>query len=374
MDFFLKNYIKFFIVAIVLAVFLWVLSPMVPVYGSDIKWYVAMAEGRFSEVIQPFSGRFLQPFITGQISSYLELNLNQSFSIISIISLISFFIASAIFFKKISQSPFFFIPIFLLPYFAGLFQATFLPDSFYLFLIALFFLFLIYRMETASLLILFLLFLTRESTILLGLTLLIVSFLRSQRILAIATFMVIALSVFTTYQISELGLPNVHNLSNLSYLILKMPYNFFNNTFGIKLWVNTLPNLCEPISVLNIPQYIPIDPINKIGFCRFDISAPIYTALVLSTTFGVMPLILFYLLFSQFKLILRKFPLWLIVALIYGLASYFMSIFVTGAVQRSIGYGWPAFLLAVPFLLAVFFQIDKRFLFKLSFVQIFIVC
>ena len=107
MDFFLKNYIKFFIVAIVLAVFLWVLSPMVPVYGSDIKWYVAMAEGRFSEVIQPFSGRFLQPFITGQISSYLELNLNQSFSIISIISLISFFIASAIFFHS-----YFFIAVF----------------------------------------------------------------------------------------------------------------------------------------------------------------------------------------------------------------------------------------------------------------------
>lgn len=359
--------------AAALMVLLWALSSIVPVYGSDMKWYVAMAENRFNEVIQPFSGRFLQPFLTGQISSYFGLSVNQSFFVVTIISLISFFIINAVLFKKISQPSLFLVPIFLLPYFAGLFQASFLPDSFYIFLIAFFFLFLMERMEAAGLLILFLLFLTRESTILLGIALLVVSFLRSQKILTVAVLVVIALSIFTTYQIAALGLPNIHNLSNFSYLVLKMPYNFFNNVFGAKLWINTLPNLCNPLFVFNVPRYLQIGPIDSVGFCRFDASAPLYTAMVLLTTFGVMPLALCYVLFSRFKLVMNKSPLWLLIALTYGLASYFMSVLVTGAVQRSVGYGWPAFLLAVPFLLTAFFQIDKKFLLKLSFVQMFVV-
>ena len=151
-----------------------------------------------------------------------------------------------------------------------------------------------------------------------------------------------------------------------------MPYNLLNNVFGVKLWVNTLPNNCDPVSVFDLPDYLPTSPINKVGFCGFDVSIPLRTALILLTTFGVMPLALFYLLSMKFKSIMDSSPPWLVIALIYGIVSCLMSVLVTGAVQRSVGYGWPAFLLAAPFLITAFFQIDKRFLLKLSFIQLFV--
>src|SRR3989344_4029728 len=102
---FFKDYIGFFVAAVALVIIIFVLSPLVPAYGSDAEWYIALAEGRFGEVIQPFSGRFLQPFLAGLFSSYSNTSIDQSFLIIAIISLIFFFVINAVLFKKMSQPP-----------------------------------------------------------------------------------------------------------------------------------------------------------------------------------------------------------------------------------------------------------------------------
>lgn len=70
---FLDNYV-FLIPAVILTVFVIVLNlPLTaPVSGADSQWYIAIAHGRINEVIKPFSGRFLHPFLVGQLNYYFS--------------------------------------------------------------------------------------------------------------------------------------------------------------------------------------------------------------------------------------------------------------------------------------------------------------
>jgi len=43
-------------------------------------------------------------------------------------------------------------------------------------------------------------------------------------------------------------------------------------------------------------------------------------------------------------------PIWVVIGLLYGLASFLIGPMLGASVNRLIGYGWPAFWLAVPFL------------------------
>lgn len=366
------NILAGFLTIIAIVFLLFSSVSLVPGYSSDAEWYIAIANGHINEVIKPFSGRFLQPFLAGQLGSVFGISIDQSFFILAILSLVLFLFINAVLLKKILPSFLLMIPVFLIPYFATMLKAFFLPDLFYAFLIALFFLLLSYEMEVMSLILLFPLFLTRESTVLLGAVLLAISLLRSKRLFAAAVFAVMVISIFTTQSIADLGLPNVHNLGNLSYLVLKVPYNLLNNLFGARLWVNTLPNNCNPLFVSDLPMGLSIGSINKVGFCGFFPFSPLSTLLTFLTVFGVAPLVLFYLLVPKLKVAFNKLPLWLVVAIMYGLACYFVSVFATGAVQKFMGYGWPAFLLAVPFLMSVFVRGESSFFIKFSLIHLFV--
>ena len=370
-DFF-ETPVSFFLVAAAIVVLVFLSMPLVPHYGSDAEWYISIANGHIGDVIKPFSGRFLQPFLAGQLSPFFGISVDQSFFFIAILSLLLFLFLNAFLLKKISLPPLLLFPIFLLPYLGTILNAFFLPDLFYGLLVVLFFVFLFYDMEVASLLVLFPLFLTRESTVLLGAVLLAVSLFRSKKLFAVAVFVVMIISIFTVQNVADIGLPNVHNLGNLSYLVLKVPYNFLNNIFGVKLWVNTLSNNCDPVFTSGLPMGLSVGSINKVGFCGFDASFPLNAVLTFLTIFGIAPLVLFYLLVPRLKAAFRDLPFWLVVAVIYGLACYFMSVFATGAIQKFMGYGWPAFLLAVPFLVSIFVWSDRRFLVKLSLIQLFV--
>jgi hypothetical protein len=369
---FFNTPVSFFVMAVLVAVLISAATSLVPKYGSDAEWYVAIANGHIGEVIKPFSGRFFQPLLAGQISSYLGLSINRSFLLLTIVSMALFLVVNAFLLKKTIKSSLLLVPIFLLPYFAVILKAFVLPDFFYIFLLSLFFLELFYKKESLSLLVLFLLFLTRESTIILGLIFFVVCLARSRKLLSAAALLVVLASIFITQKVGNLGLPDAYHLNGFSYLILKAPYDFLSNVFGVRLWTNALPNVCAPAFLFNLPQNLVLGSINKIGFCGFSALAPLQTIVALLTVFGAMPFVLFYTLFSNFKLILGKAPLWAVVSVIYGAIAFFTSVFVTNAIERSAGLGWPAFLLATPFLVGIFFQVDKRFLIKLSLVQFFV--
>ncbi len=365
-----SGYIFYLLLAAVIVFFLFSLNIVVgPTYGGDSEWYVAAAEGRFHELIVPYSSRFLHPFMVGFFSRLFSFEVYPIFLAVTAVSVFLFLVTNSAFLKKILNSPLLLIPIFLLPYFFATLREIFQPDAFYIFLTALFFLFLFYQKESASLLVLFLLFLTRESTIILGLIFIILSWLRSKKILALTALVVVAISFYVTSAIGSIGQPNVHQLNGLVYLPLKFVYNFAANVFGVKLWVNTYTS-CEPAFQFNLPAIPQLGVINKAGFCGFDFSLPLYTLFTLLTIFGVGPLLLFSYLKRQSKKIFKEFAFWIVVALIYGLAHFFIGVFAGTVIQRIVGYSWPAFLLINPFLIKKFFICDRKFIMKLSMVQI----
>ncbi len=362
---------SYILIAVAVAVlFIAAAAPLAPIYGGDSNWYIAIAEGHLNQVIQPFSGRVLHPFLAGWLSSFSSLNTTQSFLFLAIISLVFSLIVNSLIFKKTVRSPVFFVFLFFSPYFLSIFREFFLSDIFYVFLTSLFFLALFYEKEALALLMLFPLFLARESTILLGAILLLVGLWRSKKLLSVAAAIVIILSVFTASRFNSLGLPNAHELTGLPYLILKLPYNFLNNVLGIVPWSNTLPH-CEPIFQYHLPALSFFGSIQSIGICGFNPLFPLATVTTLLTIFGIMPAVLIYL-FSKRKIVFGKVPFWLAIALVYGVISYFMSAIATTGVGRLAGYGWPAFLLFTPIIFANSFKMEGEFLIKISFLQFFV--
>ncbi len=362
-----------FIAASVIIVFLVIVLKLFFIvrFDGDARWYAAMAKGRINEVIKPFSGRFLHPFLAGWLSHYFQLDLGISFFILDIFSLFLFFLAIFLIFKKSVNSLFLIIPLFLLPYFPSALNEIFLPDIFYIFLTALFFLFLFYKKEALSLIILFSLFLARESTIILALILIILSWLHSKKLLAIATLCVIGISFFITGSISNIGQPDIHGLSGPVYIVFKFAYNFMVNVFGARFWVNTY-HTCEPIFKFFLPHAKLFGNIREAGFCGFDFSLPINTLVTLLTIFGIAPLIFFYVFKTRLKDVFKDFPFWILVAVVYGVAHYFLGIVAGTGVWRIVGYSWPAFLLTTPIFTRKFFNINKKIIIKLSLIHLFV--
>ena len=184
----MSNFIKkyscywgfFLIAAIILSLLLLLNLFLRYAPGGDEGWYTAMADGRLYEVVQPFSGRFLHPFIAGFLHSFFSLPFSLSFFLITASSLFFFLLINTILFKRELSSSLLLIPLFFTPYFFDTLRRFFQPDSLYLLLTALFFLCLFYKKDAIALFLLFPLFLARESTIILGLLFSFLLFFRSK--------------------------------------------------------------------------------------------------------------------------------------------------------------------------------------------------
>ena len=77
---FTSGYIPYFFLAFLIVIFLFFLNIAAgPTYGGDSEWYIAAAEGRLDDLITPYSGRFLHPFIVGSLDHIIPLDLYQIF-------------------------------------------------------------------------------------------------------------------------------------------------------------------------------------------------------------------------------------------------------------------------------------------------------
>ncbi len=366
-------YIKFFIIAGFITALLFTINSIwFRTYGGDTEWYIAAAHGRLEELIQPYSTRFLHPFLVGLLNVLFPLTIEQSFLIMGVLSAFLFFVLNSVILKKtINLKPILLFPIFFSPYFLLIIREVFEPDAFYLFLTSLFLLFLFFEKEIAVLQVFFLLYLSRETTSLLGLILAIAAWFKGKKLFVIGVIVIFLTSVYLSGILNSIGKPNIHNLNTSLYLVAKLSFNFLTNVLGIKPWANTYAN-CEPIFKLSLLRLEQLGNINEIGFCGFNILAPVQTSIILLTLFGIAPLFLFYILIKKRKIIFKEISFWMIVALIYGIANYFIGIIAGTGIQRIVGYGWPAFLLATPIFVYRFFDLDKKFILKLSLIHIFI--
>lgn len=365
------SYLNFVLTAAAIIAILFHLNIILgPTIGGDTEWYIAAANGHLNEIIEPYSGRFFHPFLVGYIASNFSITIEHGFLIISIASVFLFFLINTLLLKKVLHSSLLLFPLFLSPYFFNTLREIFEPDAFYIFLSALFFLFLFYKMERIGLFTIFFLFLTRETTAILGIMYAgMVWLLSKKKILAITIIAIMGVSFYLTGIMKSIGRPNIHNLSGSTYMVSKLSYNFLTNVAGMRLWINTT-NICEPTFKLSLPANKSLGNVREIGFCDFDLSLPLKAFITLFSIFGVAPLIVFYVFLKKRNEIFKNFSFGFLLILGYGLAHYFIGIFAGTGIGRIVGYSWPMFLIAGPVFLSIFFETDRKFIFKLSLVQL----
>ena len=336
-------------------------------FDVDSHFYRDIAEGRISSVIKPFSYRILHPFITGLIASSLQLDTELSFLIVGILSLVILVTTVALIAR--SSIPYYGIAAILVtPFLLGLFQDYYLPDLFHAALLGLFLLCLVHEKHWLSLILLFALQITRESTVLLTVVLVVLSFSRKQWKLGLGSIFVTALGIAVTGHFASRGQSNIHEISNLLYLAAKIPYNFFKNLLGLVFWTNTFAVNnparfpLEPMWQISLPGWVPSGAIHSVGFYTFDLSYPLITINLLLTTFGIMPALVLVYLSRMQKRLFTEGSLAISVALLYGLLSFVIGTSLGASVDRLIGYGWPCFWIACPFLLKQHHHDDRKFI------------
>ncbi len=121
-----------------------------------------------------------------------------------------------------------------------------------------------------------------------------------------------------------------------------MPWNLAKNFLGLEAWANLNPSCGTPIW----HHAVHLGPLHDIGYCAIQPQYPIRLVAYALATFGLLPLLLWRVGQAPDPTpppnLLTRF------CLLYGLAAYLMAGLLGYSVQRLYGYGWPAFLVALP--------------------------
>lgn len=346
-----------------------------PYLSDDSEHYIELAEGRAENVIKPYSNRIFHPLMVQTLATIGNISTDQSFFVWAIVALIILTLAVSMIIRLVDlPNPLIIIiAVLLTPFLLNLFKDYYLPDLFHAALLGLFFLLIACAQQVrqqcrwaigASFLVLFLLVVTRESTILLTLSIVLISFYKSERKLAYAAIAATLVGIFAVSLAAHPGQTNIHAMNDLVYMGLKIPHNFLKNILGIQLWANTFAanqaTYCAPIMTMNLPNWLHLSSINSIGMCDFEPLLPLKTMTLLLVTFGIAPTLVIYDLVKNFKKILIDSPLWLLIALTYGLLAFFLGTSIGASVMRLIAYGWPCFLIVAPIFLLKYHHLNRK--------------
>jgi hypothetical protein len=177
---------------------------------------------------------------------------------------------------------------------------------------------------------------------------------------------VVALAISS--RVTRHALPNIHGSSELIYMILKVPFNFAKNDLGLILWTDTLENLKDltPRVVFAVPRWLPLGRIHKVGIVGFEFTHPLETLALALSLFGVAPSVAVMEIVHRVRAWRQRdravdpLPLWIRLTFVYGLVVAILGPALGAATTRLIGYGWPAFMIAVPAILAMDWRLDAR--------------
>lgn len=325
---------------------------------SDALFYREIALGNLALVQQPFAGRLLHPLFVFAVDTLTPLSVDQSFLVIGVALIFALSIGLCWLRRELHISLLYFILVILSPALFFLSRDYYLTDLAQS--VALIFLFIAIVKKGlghgSTLLLLALSFLIRESTLLVAVSMGAVAiFHRDQKtvykILSITVMAWILLGV-----LSRWSLPNIHHLPSSIYLLLKVPFNGLHNLAGINLTSNTLDanagrTLCTIVRTISLPSLSFLGEFRSVSLCRPDWSYPLNTLLLMLTTFGTLPLLLFRSLRKQTG-VLQKSPLVIQIMCLYGLLAFFFAPLFGSSLDRLLAMGWPAFLITVPFLVS----------------------
>jgi hypothetical protein len=347
----------------------------------DSAAYIKLAEGRLSEVGKPFSNRLTCPTLARFISRSTGWSLDASFFALNFafaavwISLglgwifrrtRSFALATAIVLTPVT-----------LLYAREIYNA----DCVHAALTIIFFLLLARRLWWAAIPVLFLLQITNEATMLLTLVFVLVCAYHRMWKLALAGILVTGLGIGVVGHYAKQGKGNIHDQGTLVYLVGKVPFNFLTNVCGLRMWTNThaendpaaYPN--EPMFKVDVPKWIPTGRMRQVGIYALDYLAPLRSAGVMFTIFGVMPVVALFAIVRRRWRLVRDDGLSFIalLTLVYGVLAYLLGPSLGAGYFRLTSRGWPLAWIAVPELLAHYFNLNpnnKRFIGQLVWLQV----
>ncbi len=329
-------------------------QPVPYLAAIDSERYLQLAQGRIAEVESPFSKRVLHPWLVSQLSAVTGMELPQSFLIVNVLAfaLLAYCVAELL--RHVGADPRWALLLLLTPFALEGLLFGYMSDLFHMALSALFFLLLLRGRIPWALLVLFLAFLARESTLLLCVMCGALAWWRRERKLMLGCIAVLLAGMFCSSLFGRMGQPNIHKLPDLFYLALKVPYNFLSNVCGLVIWSDVRPDVGVPFAKWDLPAWLHIGSDRQVGLC-FRGRYPLNTLLVFVTLFGSG---LFFLVRTLRALRAKrgtwrgmKPPFAVELAFFYGTIAFLLGTSLGDWVERLIGYGWPVFWIALPYLI-----------------------
>ncbi len=329
--------------------------------------YQAMAEGRMQEVVQPYAKRVLHPLVVRWVGG--------SFEVVAVVTLIAFFIALTKLLgafdngferEKIVSDPHKeMLQLFCLvcaPFFCSYIVEIYLSDLFVMTLTAWFFVFLHKERMGWCLLMLFLMQISRESTAVVVFAFLSVALVRLQWKLAVCIVGVFACALIVVSFVSRESLGNIHSMGGFVYMVTKVAASALVNLCGLTVWSDTyalaLPHYYPnpPLWQMPVPSWLPLGGTKMMGVYTVDVWRPFEVLVVLTSSFGLLPVVLLKQVKSHVRVknikwvACEEIPYSVIVAFMVGVAFCLLSPFSGRTILRYVGYAWPLFWFALIYL------------------------
>ena len=321
-----------------------------PYWYADSQYYISMSEGYVRYVQSPYCRRVLYPWIAGELSTVSGLRFDLAFMACNYFSFILAAYCLALTLRKLKINPWWVLAAFSTPVALESLQRAYLPDLFHIALLSLFFLLLVYERAVAALIVLMLAFLARENTGLLCLVVAAVGYYSGRKVLLAGGLTVLLAGIACEAYFVHLGLPNRHHMPELIYTALFVPCSFLGNVLGIIVWTNSSRPDGIPFWHMTLPYGLRLGSDHEI-FVAYSWKRNLETLAALLTLFGCGPMMLWF--FRKRWVPVKEWAIALQIAFFYGIICYFLgtSLGRTGTF-RLIGYSWPLYWLALPWLLS----------------------
>jgi hypothetical protein len=324
-------------------------APNIPYIAGDAHQYIRIAEKGPTDVPRPHATRIVLPYLVKLLNPILPTH--QAFFFIAICSLLCLIICVKHLLSICNTPLSIIILIMINPLLVYYFRQYYIPDLFYMAILSIYLVLIFYDKQLMGSAVLFILFMTRETTIFLSITVLVISLLYNRRNQLIFTIVAMALGLSGFLLLGKISGSNIWGLSERLYILFKIPYATLRNLAGINLVTNVV-TFCDPVWKINLPQSIQLGGIKTVGICRWDPEQILSTISLSLIAFGIGPTILLAY-FKNFRSSLADKDDWLKIAFFYGIFIFLVSYFISIDKARVIGYGWPLFWLAIPILLTL---------------------
>jgi hypothetical protein len=231
------------------------------------------------------------------------------------------------------------------PFWAQQVEYFTLPDAWYALLLAVLMGLLWMEWFGAAAMMIFPLMLSRESTALVVVCLLVAGWGRLRWRERVGAVVAAGAGSWVVGRLAAGSLGNKEKLPEWAYLLLKMPWNLLRNVAGVQPWSNVYTEICA------VPRWqmaVHLGSVRAVGVCGYSSAGLVEWATAAVFNFGLLPVLVGLLWWRGRRW--RGESVVLRFALLYGAVSFAMAPALGTWVLRLAGYGWPLFFVALPML------------------------